>query len=240
MCKKKEDERMQDTPQKGEGADEAQAAGDKPQEKGEKAKESEKEAKKKGKTVTLKMEEYEALLKRIEELEGLKDKLLRTAADYENAKKRLSKEKDEFFKFATEKIITELLPVLDNLNRAIEQAEKANPEDPILRGIHLIEKGVFDILTKYGLKRVEALGKPFSVESHEALGQVETSEAEEGTVVEELESGYFLHGKLIRPSRVKIAKAVANKTQEHKTQDKKGETSKENESQAPSHEPRDT
>jgi molecular chaperone GrpE len=160
--------------------------------------------------VTLSKEEYDALLKKIEELEGIKDRLLRTAADYENAKKRLVKEKEDFLKFASERLISELLPSLDNLNRAIETAEKDNPDDPILKGIHLTEKGVFDVLKRHGLSRVEALNQPFSVEFHEALGQVETSEKEEGTVVEELETGYMLHGKLIRPARVKIAKAPAD------------------------------
>jgi len=144
-------------------------------------------------------------------LEGLKDKLLRSAADFENAKKRLTKEKDDFLKFANERLISEILPVLDNLNRAIETAEKASPDDPILKGIHLIEKHIFDILKKNGLTRIEALGKPFSVEFHDAMGQVETAEKEEGTVVEELEAGYLLHGKVIRPSRVRIAKAPESK-----------------------------
>lgn len=156
--------------------------------------------------VTLKPEEHAALLKKIEEAEALKDKMLRTAADYENAKKRLVREKEDFLRFANERLIAELLPVLDNLNRAIEQAEKANPADPIIKGIHLIEKHVFDVLKKYGLTRVEALGKPFSANFHEALGEVETADKEEGTVVDELESGYLLHDKLLRPARVRIAK----------------------------------
>jgi len=165
--------------------------------------------------VSLSKQEHEALLKKIQELESVKDNFLRKAADYDNAKKRLERDKDEFYKFATEKLIKELLPVLDNLNRAIEQAEKANPTDPILKGIHLIEKNVFDVLKKYGLTRIESLNKPFSVEFHEAIGQIETSEKGEGIVVEEIEAGYLLHGKLIRPSRVKVASAPA---QEAKTE----------------------
>ena len=96
---------------------------------------------------------------------------------------------------------------MDNLNRAIEQAEKANPNDAILKGIHLIEKHVFDILKKYGLTRVEALDQPFSADLHEAIGEVETSEKPEGVVVEEFETGYLLHGRVLRPSRVKVAKS---------------------------------
>ena len=174
-------------------------------------KESEKTSK--TETVSLPKQEHEALLKKIQELEGHKDELLRKAADYDNAKKRLVKEKEDFYKFATEQLIQELLPVLDNLNRAIEQAEKANPTDPILKGIHLIEKNVFTVLKKNGLTRIEALNQPFSVELHEAIGQVETSEKEEGTVVEEIETGYFLHHKLLRPSLVKVAKAPLNATE---------------------------
>ncbi len=186
-------------------------------------KEKHKDKKPHDEKVTLTKEEHEKLLGRIEELEGLKDKLLRGAADYENAKKRLIKEKEDFLKFANEKLIGELLPVLDNLNRAIEQAEKANPDDPILKGIHLIEKHVFDILKKYGLTRINAMGKPFSVEFHEAIGQVETEEAEEGTILEELEAGYLLHGKLLRPSRVRIAKAPDEKETETLNNDLSGQ-----------------
>jgi molecular chaperone GrpE len=157
-------------------------------------------------TVTLSKKEHEDLLKKIQDLEGLKDQFLRKAADYDNAKKRLEKDKEEFYRFATEKLIRELLPVLDNLNRAIEQAERANPNDAILKGIHLIEKHVFDILKKYGLSRIEALEKPFSAEFHEAIGEVETAEKPEGTVAEEVETGYLLHGRVLRPSRVRVAK----------------------------------
>lgn len=157
--------------------------------------------------VTLSKEEYDVLLKKLADLEGLKDQLLRKAADFDNAKKRLEKDKEDYYKFATERLIQELLPVLDNLNRAIEQAEKASPNDAILKGIHLIEKHVFDILKKYGLTRIEALDQPFSTQFHDAIGEVETKDKAEGTVVEEFETGYLLHGKVLRPSRVKIAKA---------------------------------
>jgi molecular chaperone GrpE len=158
-------------------------------------------------SVTLSKKDYDDLLKKIQELESLKDQFLRKAADYDNAKKRLEKDKEEFYRFATEKLIRELLPVLDNLNRAIEQAERANPNDAILKGIHLIEKHVFDILKKYGLSRIEALEKPFSAEFHEAIGEVETADKPEGTVAEEVEAGYLLHGRVLRPSRVRVAKA---------------------------------
>ncbi len=159
------------------------------------------------KHVTLSKGEYDSLLKKLADLESMKDQLLRKAADFDNAKKRLEKDKEDYYKFATEKLIQELLPVLDNLNRAIEQAEKADPDDAILKGIHLIEKHVFDILKKYGLTRIEALDQPFSTQFHDAIGEVEVKDKAEGTVVEEFEAGYLLHGKVLRPSRVKIAKA---------------------------------
>jgi molecular chaperone GrpE len=150
--------------------------------------------------------EHQSLLKKIEELEGNKDQFLRKAADYDNARKRLEREKEEYYKFAVERLIRELIPVLDNLNRAIEQAEKIHPQDSVLRGIHLIEKQVFDVLKKYGVTRLEALGKPFSPEQFEAIGEVETDQTPEGNVAEELEAGYLLHGRVLRPARVRVAK----------------------------------
>ncbi len=140
-----------------------------------------------------------------------KDKMLRALADFENAKKRLAKEREEFVRFSSETTMRGLLPILDNFERAIAHADSAGePADsPLREGVMLIRKQLADFLAQQGLTRVESLGKPFDPHLHEAMGHVETEEHADETVVEEYESGYLLKGRLLRPAKVRIAKNQA-------------------------------
>lgn len=159
------------------------------------------------KTVTLKDSEYQALLIEAQKVKDLQDKLLRLQADFENAKKRLEKEKSEFLKYANEEIILELLNVLDDLQRSLEAAEKRHEDyDAFLKGVEMILAHMYEILKKNKVQPIEATGKIFNPHLHEALMQVATEEFPEGVIVEELQKGYQIEGRVIRTSKVKVAK----------------------------------
>ncbi|OGW81004.1 MAG: nucleotide exchange factor GrpE [Omnitrophica bacterium RIFCSPLOWO2_12_FULL_44_17] len=157
--------------------------------------------------VELNREEYDQLLTTVSEASQLKDRFLRSAADFENAKKRLLKEKEDFIKYALESFIYELLPVLDNFERAVNHTDENDPKTKALyEGFRLIEKQFMMVLAVRGLKRIDALKKPFDPNLHEAVGHVISEADPEGTVMEEMVAGYELNGRLIRPAKVKISK----------------------------------
>ncbi|MDP8259715.1 MAG: nucleotide exchange factor GrpE [Candidatus Gygaella obscura] len=139
------------------------------------------------------------------------EKLLRLHADFENTKKRFERQSQEFAQFANCGIILELLNILDDLGRAVTAAEKKQEDFPaFLKGVEMILSHLHDLLKKNGLSVVEAKGKKFDPNTHEALMQVDSPE-EDGTVLEELQKGYLLYDKVIRTSKVKVAKQTENK-----------------------------
>lgn len=132
-------------------------------------------------------------------------RVLRTQADFDNYRKRTQKEKEEFAKYASSKLITELLPVLDNFDRALTTATD-NPEfESFTKGIQMIFRQLDGVLKAEGLVAMEAVGEPFNPEFHQAVMQVESEEHEEGIVVEELQKGYMLKDKVLRPAMVKVS-----------------------------------
>ncbi len=153
--------------------------------------------------------EIEELKKEISKLQEknqeMKEQVLRVRAEADNFRKRLQKEKDDFARFAREGFIRELLPVKDNLERALAHAE----EDPgsIVDGVRLTLEQFDSILKNMGVEAVESLGRPFDPSLHEAMAQVESAESEPNTVVNEFQKGYTLHGRLLRPAMVAVAKA---------------------------------
>jgi len=154
-------------------------------------------------------EEYQSLLKQSKELEELRDKMLRTVADYDNAKKRAARDKEEFMRFANERLIREFLPVLDNLDRAVTHAKThKDSRESIVDGIEIIRKHFYEILKQNGLERQEAIGKKFDPHQHEAIGEIERKDVPEETILDEVEGGYLYQGKLLRPAKVRIAKAL--------------------------------
>ncbi|MDD3374364.1 MAG: nucleotide exchange factor GrpE [Candidatus Omnitrophica bacterium] len=172
-------------------------------EKEEKKKEEKKEEKKED-IVVLKKEEHQKLL---DEVADHKDKYLRIYAEFENMRKRTEREKLEFFKYANQELIIEFLGILDDLERSVEAA-RANHEDytAFLKGIEMVMAHVYDLLRKNDVKPIESIGKMFDPNCHEALMQEETSEAEEGIVLDEFQKGYMLGDKVIRTNKVKVAK----------------------------------
>lgn len=156
-------------------------------------------------TVELTQAEYDKLLNQIQELEGMKERLVRSAADYENAKKRLTRERDEFVKFSQESILRNLLPVLDNLERAFAHAgtDTSPAFKNLATGIEMVIKQFTEVLKGQGLTRVESVGKQFDPHKHEAIGYVK-EKGRDHEVLDEIEAGYFLGEKLLRAAKVRV------------------------------------
>ncbi|VAX36919.1 Heat shock protein GrpE [hydrothermal vent metagenome] len=159
--------------------------------------------KKKDKTIKMKESEKEKL---ITEAKEYKDKYVRLYAEFDNARKRMEREKLEFVKYANEELIIEFLGVLDNLERSVEVAQKKHEDyEAFLKGIEMVMKQVNEMLTKNGVKPIKAQGKPFDHNCHEILMQEESDE-EEGVVLEEFQKGYYLGDRVVRTVKVKVAK----------------------------------
>lgn len=155
--------------------------------------------------VSLPRAEYERLQARVKELEDLREVMLRTAADFENAKKRLAKEREEFIKFSQESLLRELLPVFDNLQRALAHAREGDPQNlkSVVTGVQLVFKQLSDLLKNQGLKQLETVGQKFDPHFHEAVGFVEQA-GKEDEVIEEVEPGYLFHDRLLKPAKVRV------------------------------------
>lgn len=155
----------------------------------------------------LTVEEYQSRLDmehaRADEYYG---RLLRLQADFENYRRRTQKEKEELWKYASEQLIISLLPVLDNLERAL----LARDDDPVrvVEGVEMIYRQLQDVLTREGLCSIPAVGEEFDPSCHEAMLQQETDQHPDNTVLEELQKGYLLKDKVIRPTMVKVARKV--------------------------------
>ena len=180
--------------------------------------EPEKKAKEKGpEKVVKKAEEMtkQELLKKLtdtrEEAEKNYDLYMRTYAEMENIKKRGIKEREELAKYANESIIKEILPVIDNLDKAISHAQNDENSSALVEGLELTRDGLMKALEKAGLKEVEALGKPFDPNFHESVSQQIDDTVAPGHVIMELQKGYLLNGRLMRPSMVVISQGKATK-----------------------------
>ena len=137
-----------------------------------------------------------------QDLREFKDRYLRTLADFENFRKRSEREKQDYFKYAMAGVIKDLLPVLDNFDRALEHAEEG---DDFHKGVSLIYKQLFDVLGRHGLRVVEESGARFDPNLHEAVVTEENPNVPNHTVTAVLQKGYFLHDRLLRPAMVKVA-----------------------------------
>ena len=157
--------------------------------------------------VSLKESEYLKLKEEADKSKEYWDRLLRLQADFENTRKRLEREKNDFIKFANEGIVLELLSILDDLERTVELAQSKHQDlAAFLKGVEMILAHLYEMLKEQGVKPIEANGKIFDPNYHEALMQVETKDVPEHTVVEELQKGYLLNDRLIRTAKVKVAK----------------------------------
>jgi molecular chaperone GrpE len=167
--------------------------------------------------VQISKKEYDDIFGRLTELEAMKESLQRTAADFENAKKRLAKEREDFVKFSQEKVIKSILPVLDNLKRALEHGatyqvrgedieQLIKKHESLVSGVEMVYKQLQDTVKSHGLVEIEAVGKAFDPHKHEALAYVQ-EEGNEDEVVDVIETGYFLNDRLLRAAKVRVRQA---------------------------------
>lgn len=142
--------------------------------------------------------------------EAANDMMLRLAAEMENYKKRALKEQELLKKYANQNLVKELLPVLDNLERALKSASESKDLDAFLEGVAMILKQMKTVLEKEGLVEVKAVGEVFDPNYHEAVAHVPSDEVSENIIIEELQKGYIMHDRVLRPSMVVVSKG--NKT----------------------------
>lgn len=185
----------------------------------DKIKDTKKDIEKKEEVINVNRKEYEALKEKAKLADEQLEILMRRQAEFENARKRIERERQEFIKFANDEIISKLLPVLDNFRRALDNSHQGHSVNDVLSGIRLIDKQFEDVLKEFGLTSIEAKGKKFDPHYHEAALHEETDEFEEGTVMEEFQRGYLLNGRLLKPTVVKVAKKKEVNQEEKKEED---------------------
>jgi molecular chaperone GrpE len=137
------------------------------------------------------------------ERDTLQDRLLRTAAEFDNYRKRMDRERRDLADHTAGDVMKELLPIIDNLERALQAAAQ---DDPLRKGVELIHRQMLDMLRKRGVMPIEALGTDFDPNFHQAVIHEESTDHREGEVMEELQRGYVVGDKLLRPAMVKVAK----------------------------------
>lgn len=139
------------------------------------------------------------------EISDLKDKLLRKAAEFENYKRRTENDQLNLLKYSAESFIVKLLPVVDDFERSIDHMDSAKDVESIKQGVTLIYNKLMKILSEQGVEKIEAVGKPFDVEYHEAMLQRKAEDVEPHTVLDEIEKGYMYKDKVIRHSKVIVS-----------------------------------
>ena len=153
------------------------------------------------------------LIEKVEKVQEGSDKNLdlyiRSQAEIDNLKKRYQKERQDLVKFANESLIKQLLPIVDNLEKAIAHSQDKNSIEAIREGVDLTLKGLTDILQKAGVEMVEAIGEQFDPNFHEAVSEMADDGIKSGTVIKDLQKGYTLNQRLIRPSMVVVSKKTA-------------------------------
>lgn len=139
------------------------------------------------------------------------ERYLRQVAEVDNFKKRIHREKEDAIRYANENLIKDILPVIDNLERAIAHAQGGSNGRPLVEGVEMVLRGLLDVFSKHGVVQVPAVGELFDPSKHEAMAQVESSQHEPNTVVDEHQRGYLFGDRLLRPALVTVAKARQGK-----------------------------
>tara|TARA_E500000178_G_C16900199_1_gene697708 strand:+ start:494 stop:1039 length:546 start_codon:yes stop_codon:yes gene_type:complete len=141
------------------------------------------------------------------ELMEVKDKLLRIQAEMQNVRRRAQRDLENAHKFALDKFVSALLPVVDNLDRAVDIIDEVDEaQRPVADGLKLTLKSFLDVLTQFHVEQVDPSGVPFDAELHQAVSTVQNSEVEPNTVIDVYQKGYVLNGRLVRPAMVTVAK----------------------------------
>lgn len=150
-----------------------------------------------------------------QQLADAKDQVLRAAAEAQNVRRRAEKDVENAHKFALEKFAATLLPVADNLERAIESADREHEAvKPLVEGVELTYRALLDALKKFQIEQIDPLGAPFDPQFHEAVSMVDNPAAEPNSVLHVMQKGYTLHGRLLRAAMVVVAKGAAKKIDE--------------------------
>ena len=156
------------------------------------------------KTVTVKESEWQALK---DEAAAQKDKYMRLLAEFDNMRKRQERERGDIIKYAHEEVIIECLKIYDDLERSLNAFKTKEGADPnLVKGLEMVFNNLRDLMAKYDVKPIESVGKIFDPHVHEPLLQVETTDGPDGQIVEELQKGYTLAGRVVRTAKVKVAK----------------------------------
>jgi len=140
-----------------------------------------------------------------EEIKAAQDRYLRLAAEFENYKKRAQKDQAEYAKYANERLLRELLPVLDNLQRALQHAQQSGGTNGLIEGVELTCKQYLEVLSRFGVRPIPSVGQPFDPAVHQAVATVDPQGRAPNTIVEEYEKGYYLHDRVLRPAIVTVA-----------------------------------
>ena len=177
-----------------------------PEEKDDSEREKRPEEKEKPLEALKKSELIEKIREVREEADKNHDLYLRSQAEMDNMKKRFQREKGDLIKFSNDNLIKQLLPVVDSLEKAISHSNEGNAFDALRKGVELTLKGLMDTLEKSGLEEIKALGEAFDPNFHEAVSELVNNEVEPKTVIEELQKGYLLNKRLLRPSMVVLSK----------------------------------
>ncbi len=168
-------------------------------------------------TVEISRMELEKIQAQAVELESLREKLMRSAADFENAKKRLTREREEFVKFSQESLLGDLLPVLDNFDRALGHQANLETLDiealkkqlkALMMGMQMVKKQFVDILQGQGVKTIPSLGETFDPHRHEVIEYV-PGEGRADEIITEVQTGYLLHERLLRAAKVRVRSAAS-------------------------------
>ncbi|MCY3727702.1 MAG: nucleotide exchange factor GrpE [Nitrospira sp.] len=162
------------------------------------------------------------LLEKDEALHALNDKYLRLAAEFDNYKRRVQRDQQDTIRFANEKLFKDLLPTLDNLERALQSGREQDRIEGLLEGVDLTYKHFLDTLQKMGIKQVSSVGEVFDPAKHQAVGQVESTTIPENVIVDEYQKGYFVHDRILRPAMVTVAKTKPEPGDEEARESKEG------------------
>lgn len=156
--------------------------------------------------VSIPKKEYELLKTKHDERDSYHDKYVRAHAEFENARKRMEKEKGDFLKYANESFVIDLLPIIDSLEISEKHIKEAKDFKAVQEGVDMIHLQIQKFLKDIGVERVKTVGEKFDPNLQEAIETVDAKDKEEGLVVEELKPGYTFNGRLLRPASVKIVK----------------------------------
>jgi molecular chaperone GrpE len=147
-----------------------------------------------------------------DEVKAQQERYLRLAAEFENYKRLAQRDQREYARFANENLLKDLLPIIDNLERAIRFAKDSPNKGGLMQGVELTLKQFSETLEKYGVKRISSIGERFDPSRHEAVARVDSRDAPETTVLEEHQPGYLLHERILRPSMVTVAAPSARES----------------------------